>query len=331
MQSDMTEKYHSPASDRQSLRDEQFEQLVTRLSPRLMDMGREFFGSGMEAEEVVQETWLRAWNVREAVELTEPYVMRIARNVCISMWRGHRPTVELDVVPTDNQISAVTPQEEAEEHENSEWLTMQVRRLPQAEREVWSMFYDQGLTVEEIAVARGCNVRSVRNTLSKVRTKLRSDIRRRFITLRKVLFILLTALGAGATVTAVIFNREIATGVKNVAGIVFDLPVDTLIYRNVEQMPTFGASEADLYVYISEHLHYPESAIVDSIEGRVVVLFVVEMDGSISHVDIRRSPDPRLSAEAIRFLSEMPPWHPARRRGQIVRCMYALPIVFRLN
>ncbi len=66
---------------------QEFKQMVERMRPRLMQMGREFFGSEMEAEEVVQETWLRVWNVRHSATVTEALVMRIARNCCP---RGYR-------------------------------------------------------------------------------------------------------------------------------------------------------------------------------------------------------------------------------------------------
>lgn len=132
----------------------EFAQIEKRLRPRLMQMGREFFGSDTEAEEVVQETWLRAWNVRERVELTDAYILRIARNVCVSMWRGHRTQIEL-IDENSAAFTEMTPQEEVEEKENSEWLQSRLQRLPKAEREVWQMFYDEGLAVEEIAEARG--------------------------------------------------------------------------------------------------------------------------------------------------------------------------------
>ena len=90
-----------------------FEQLVEKMRPRLMQMGREFFGSDTEAEEVVQETWLRAWNVRDKVMLTEAYIMRIARNCCVSMWRGQRTQVEL-AENDGTAVTEVTPQEEME-------------------------------------------------------------------------------------------------------------------------------------------------------------------------------------------------------------------------
>ena len=132
---------------------QEFKQMVERMRPRLMQMGREFFGSDTEAEEVVQETWLRAWNVRDKVTLTDAYVMRIARNCCVSMWRGRREEVEL-ADESSAAVTEVTPQEEMEERENSEWLASRLQRLPKAEREVWQLFYDEGLTVEEIAEER---------------------------------------------------------------------------------------------------------------------------------------------------------------------------------
>ena len=89
--------------------EQEFEQLVECLRPRLMLMGREFFGSDTEAEEVVQETWLRAWGVRDRVELTDAYVLRIARNVCVSLWRGQRLQMNRDAdVHADNVTAEMT-------------------------------------------------------------------------------------------------------------------------------------------------------------------------------------------------------------------------------
>lgn len=146
----------------------EFKLMVERMRPLLMRLGREFFGSDTEAEEVVQETWLRAWNVRERVVLTDAYVMRIARNCCVSMWRRQREEVEL-ADGSSTAITKVTPEEELEEQENSEWLASRLQRLPKAEREVWQLFYEKGMTVEEIAEARSISVATVRNTISSVR------------------------------------------------------------------------------------------------------------------------------------------------------------------
>ena len=204
----------------------EFAQIEKRLRPRLMLMGREFFGSDTEAEEVVQETWLRAWNVRGRVELTDAYILRIARNVCVNMWRGHRTQVEL-VDEDSTAITEVTPQEEVEERENSEWLQSRLQRLPQAEREVWQMFYDEGLTVDEIAEARGITVGTVRKTISNVRSTLRTELRRRFFDLRHLIMFILVGLVTGIAVASAIHPNGVVRGaIEHVLGI----PEDTTIY-----------------------------------------------------------------------------------------------------
>ncbi len=307
--------------------EQEFNQLVERLRPRLMQMGREFFGSDTEAEEVVQETWLRAWNVHDRVKLTDAYVLRIARNVCVSMWRGHRTQIEL-VDEENAAVTQMTPQEEAEEKENSEWLASRLQRLPRAEREVWQMFYDEGLTVEEIAEARGTAVGTVRKTISNVRSTLRTELRRRFFHLRHLLIFILIALATGIGVAAII------SPVGHMRGIirkVLRLPEDTTIYDNVDVMPTYHKDIDALYRHIAAELHYPEGALADSVQGRVIVRFVVEKDGRLTHFEVKHTPDERLSNEAIRVLKLTEPWVPAKNRGQDVRCHFVMPVSFRLK
>jgi len=117
--------------DKKYMTEAEFNQMVERLRPRLMQMGREFFGSSTEAEEVVQETWLRAWGVAGRVELTDAYILRIARNVCVSLWRGQRLQINMaaDALAENLSADVVTPQEELEERENSEWLQSRLLRL----------------------------------------------------------------------------------------------------------------------------------------------------------------------------------------------------------
>lgn len=64
--------------------------------------------------------------------------------------------------------------------------------------------------------------------------------------------------------------------------------------------------------------------------GRVTVRFVVEKDGTISNIDIARSPDPILSNEAIRIVSSMPKWSPGIKDNKLVRTLYLLPVTFKL-
>ena len=306
----------------------EFAQIEKRLRPRLMLMGREFFGSDTEAEEVVQETWLRAWNVRGRVELTDAYILRIARNVCVNMWRGHRTQVEL-VDEESATITEITPQEEAEERENSEWLQSRLQRLPQAEREVWQMFYDEGLTVDEIAEARGITVGTVRKTISNVRSTLRTELRRRFFDLRHLIMFILVGLVTGIAVASAIHPNGVVRGaIEHVLGI----PEDTTIYNNVvEVMPSYPGDMTECYMFIARQMHYPEEAEEKGIEGRVLIRFVVEKDGRLTNFEVIESPDPLLSDEALRVLNQMPKWIPAKNKGKDVRCRYSMPILFRLN
>lgn len=304
-----------------------YKEMVERMRPRLMQMGREFFGSDTEAEEVVQETCIRAWNVRNKATLTDAYLMRIARNCCVSMWREQRVEVEL-ADDSHAAITEVTPQEEVEERENSEWLRGRLRRLPKAEREVWQLFYDEGLTVEEIAEARGISVASVRNTISSVRNTLRTALRRRFFDMRHLIVFALLALVSGITVAAIIHPNGMVRGaIEHVLGI----PKDTTVYRVVEVMPSYPGDMEALYKFLGQQMHYPKEALENGIEGRVVVSFVVEEDGRLTHFEAISSPSPLLSNEAIRIMTQMPRWNPAKRMGRNVRCQYNIPVMFRLK
>lgn len=313
--------------DKSRMTEMEFEQMENRLRPRIMQMGREFFGSDTEAEEVVQETWLRAWNVQDRVELTDAYVLRIARNCCVSMWRGQRTVVEL--ADHENAVATeVTPQEEMEEQENSEWLQSRLQRLPKAEREVWQLFYDEGLTVEEIAETRGTTVGTVRKTISNVRNTLRKDIRRRFFDLRHLIMFTVIALVTGLAVASIVSPTGVVRGaVERMLGI----PEDTTIYNVVEVMPSYHGDVEALYRHIAFEMHYPESAIADSVQGRVIISFVVEKDGRLTNFEVQRSPDERLSDEAIRVVRLTEPWIPAKNKGRDVRCRFSMPIMFRLK
>jgi len=313
--------------DKSLMTEQEFGQMVERLRPRLMQMGREFFGSDTEAEEVVQETWLRAWNVRDRVELTDAYILRIARNCCVSMWRGQRTQMELKDEESA-AITGITPQEEAEEKENSEWLQSRLQRLPKTEREVWQQYYEEGLTVEEIAEARGTTVATVRKTISNVRNRLRKDLRRHFIGLRHLLIFILIALATGIAVATIISPRG---SVRGVIEKVFNLPEDTTIYETPECLPSYRGDVDALYRHIAFEMHYPDSAIEKGIEGRVIIRFVVEKDGRLTNFEVLKSPDDLLSKEALRVLRQTEPWIPAQNEGRPVRSHFCMPITFRLR
>ncbi len=100
------------------------------------------------------------------------------------------------------------------------------------------------------------------------------------------------------------------------------------IFEIIDEMPAF---EGDLMSYIATNIRYPKKAVDKGIQGRVVVGFVVERDGSISHVKIARGINRLLDNEAIRVVKGMPKWKPGKHKDKIVRTRYHLPISFRLQ
>ena len=96
-------------------------------------------------------------------------------------------------------------------------------------------------------------------------------------------------------------------------------------------MPSFRGGIAGLQEYLRKMVVYPPKCVEDSIEGRVVVSFVVEKDGSISNAKVVKSVDPRLDCEALRAVWHMPKWIPGKEMGKCVRVKYALPVTFRLS
>ena len=303
---------------------QEFKQMVERMRPRLMQMGREFFGSDTEAEEVVQETWLRAWNVRDKVTLTDAYVMRIARNCCVSMWRGQRAQVELENVSFDEMPLSSTPQEELEEKENSLWLQSRIKNLPPAEREVWALFYDQGLTVEEIAQVRGITIGTVRKTISNVRKQLRTDMRHHFVTLYKMLVVLMVAFIAGIAVAGIYTQKESPEEIYRRMQEAEREPV----YRVVEHVPTYPGGFEAMYELFKKEMRHPEGVEIEPGNSRVIIRFIVEKDGRLTHFEILRSPDEKLSEEALRLMKLMPRWTPAKNKGKVVRSLFTIPIPF---
>lgn len=102
---------------------------------------------------------------------------------------------------------------------------------------------------------------------------------------------------------------------------------DQKVYRSAEQMPQFPGGEAALMKYISSHTQTPQ--IEEHIEGRVVVQFVVNTDGSIGDVKVVRSVHPDYDKEAIRVIKSLPKFTPGRQNGQAVAVWYTLPVIFR--
>ena len=102
------------------------------------------------------------------------------------------------------------------------------------------------------------------------------------------------------------------------------------IFQVVEENPEFPGGDAARMKFLSDNVVYPRAAKEANLEGRVVVGFVVEPDGSISNVKILRGKAPSLDDEAIRVAKMMPKWKPGKQRGKAVRVQYQMPITFSL-
>ncbi|WP_455051786.1 energy transducer TonB [Leyella stercorea] len=106
---------------------------------------------------------------------------------------------------------------------------------------------------------------------------------------------------------------------------------ETKVFTVVEQMPMFPGGDAALMSYLANNIHYPTVAAENGVQGRVVVGFVVERDGSITDVSVLRGVDPSLDREAMRVVKSMPRWTPGKQNGSAVRVKYQVPVAFRLQ
>ena len=106
---------------------------------------------------------------------------------------------------------------------------------------------------------------------------------------------------------------------------------EKVYHQVVGQQPSFPGGREELFKYLAYNVKYPIDAAKNKIEGRVLVTFVVEHDGSISNVNVANSVYPSLDKESIRVVSGMPKWIPGKVNGKTVRVKYTIPITFRLN
>ena len=100
---------------------------------------------------------------------------------------------------------------------------------------------------------------------------------------------------------------------------------------DVDQQPSFPGGTNALNTFIASNLKYPVWAQEKGIQGRVVVKFIVEKDGSISNVEVDRSVSPSLDNEAMRVVKAMPKWIPGQINGKTVKVECSHPFVFRLQ
>ena len=105
-----------------------------------------------------------------------------------------------------------------------------------------------------------------------------------------------------------------------------DTATDDKVYEVCEQMPIFEGGDAALLKYLRENLKYPDNTKDRGVQGRLVIGFIVEKDGSLTDVKVLRPVDIDLDAEVLRLVKGMPKWIPGRHNGQRVRVRHLLPI-----
>ena len=141
--------------------------------------------------------------------------------------------------------------------------------------------------------------------------------------------IVITTKGAGKPATdEVVFNEKTGS-VEITSASTEDMP-----FLIVEKMPSFrGGDLNDFRAWVQEHLQYPAEAVERNIQGRVVVTFTIEKEGSVSNILVLQSPDKLLADEALRVIASSPAgaWTPGEQRGEKVRVKYTLPVDFYLQ
>jgi len=114
-------------------------------------------------------------------------------------------------------------------------------------------------------------------------------------------------------------------------GPVVEADDDERIYEMVEENAQFPGGQQAYIEWCAEHVKYPSICQEQGVQGRVMVAFVVNKDGSLEDFKVVQSKDDNLSKEALRALKTMPKWKPARQGNKTVRSRFIAPVNFRLQ
>ena len=107
---------------------------------------------------------------------------------------------------------------------------------------------------------------------------------------------------------------------------------EAIPFQLVEKKPKFQGGDAnDFSKWVNSKLVYPEIAKENGVQGRVVLQFTVNPDGSVSGVKVLRGVDASLDKEAVRVVSSSPKWEPGRQRDRAVKVTYTFPVIFQLR
>lgn len=151
-----------------------FEYIAQKLRPRLLTVGRQFFGEDDTAEDIAQETLMRLWLIRERIDMqagVEPLALRMAKNLCVSEWRKRK--IRQAVVPLYESAAEDTISQQQEEYSEIERLRTAVSQLTPVEQRLFRMRHEAEMDIPQIAAATGIGTRSISAMLSAARRKLK--------------------------------------------------------------------------------------------------------------------------------------------------------------
>lgn len=166
------------------------------------------------------------------------------------------------------------------------------------------------------------------------RKKSPSIMKSKYLIFIPVIALLLLVGNSQNSVAKSIINEIPLIANENTATVPTDVdqsPEDDVVFDIVEEMPKYPEGTKASMDFIANNIKYPESAKAAGIQGRVIVTYIVEKDGSLSNFKVVRSIDKALDEEAVRVLSTMPKWIPGKQRGKVVRTRYTMPVSFKLS
>ena len=100
--------------------------------------------------------------------------------------------------------------------------------------------------------------------------------------------------------------------------------------RIVQELPMFPGGMTEFVKWLTKNLKYPNAALRSKIEGRVMISFIVNTDGTVSDIKVEKKVHRLLDAEALRVAKQMPKWEPGKDHGKVCRTKVAIPIVFEI-
>jgi TonB family protein len=107
--------------------------------------------------------------------------------------------------------------------------------------------------------------------------------------------------------------------------------IDEKIFTSINKVPEFPGGLKQFAIFLGSMIHYPYVAWQNGVQGRVIITFVVEKDGSLSDIKVVRGIGNGCDEEAIRVMRLSPRWSPGSQNGRLVRCAYTVPIAFTLS